>query len=482
MPSMDIPEDIWLQVSQYIDENDLRSLLSVNSVFFRVAMDARYRCIDVNSRDLPTERLLCRILDKEVARRVRVLRLLFNNVKSETRTKSSSPLKHFKQLGHVLHGRHHRSARSDRLPSPLTFSVVLDVLISALPNMINVEELYFDSWDLPSEYDIHSFFIAAWSSFGRTVRKVYLSGHLEGYCQLLNSTPSFDSVRDVRFEFVNPLRTTNTITTVPPDTIISFVNHLAPQLYALKVWLWTTLDLSPFFDSMDSLSCLESLSIRMSFNQSLSNLPALQRFLHNTSSTVQKLELRLNPLGANFNPSIEDSLGQWFTSCLRDEQIFSYLRKLDIYPTNLPSSTDILVNVIERSSHHLEDMSVRDRYFHDDEVSTIVNVLSTCNKLVSLRLNIWRLDAKLFDLLASKLPQLLRLALYVGDVVTEHTGSMESFIADMEDRKYENWKLYDIGLWQSGNGMNHAGYMTSLARSIPSVKSFWGTGSTKCQR
>lgn len=42
---IDIPQEIWLKVGQFVPDKDLRSLLDVNYVFFNLAMDVRYRNI-----------------------------------------------------------------------------------------------------------------------------------------------------------------------------------------------------------------------------------------------------------------------------------------------------------------------------------------------------------------------------------------------------------------------------------------------------
>ena len=38
-----IPPEIWLHVAKFIAKEDLRDLFGVNSIFFNIAMDIRYR-------------------------------------------------------------------------------------------------------------------------------------------------------------------------------------------------------------------------------------------------------------------------------------------------------------------------------------------------------------------------------------------------------------------------------------------------------
>lgn len=50
---VDIPPEIWLNIAKYIPPRDLLNLISVNSVLLDIAMDERYKrvnlCIDLYS-------------------------------------------------------------------------------------------------------------------------------------------------------------------------------------------------------------------------------------------------------------------------------------------------------------------------------------------------------------------------------------------------------------------------------------------------
>ena len=45
-----IPPEIWLYVTKFIPKENLRDLLGVNSIFFNIAMDMRYRDIVISTR------------------------------------------------------------------------------------------------------------------------------------------------------------------------------------------------------------------------------------------------------------------------------------------------------------------------------------------------------------------------------------------------------------------------------------------------
>ena len=44
-----IPPEIWLHVAKFIAKEDLYDLLGVNSIFFNIAMDNRYREIVIDT-------------------------------------------------------------------------------------------------------------------------------------------------------------------------------------------------------------------------------------------------------------------------------------------------------------------------------------------------------------------------------------------------------------------------------------------------
>ena len=60
-----IPPEIWLHVTKFIPEEDLRDLFGVNSIFFNIAMDIRYREIVISTATIGTliKRLRCESLN-----------------------------------------------------------------------------------------------------------------------------------------------------------------------------------------------------------------------------------------------------------------------------------------------------------------------------------------------------------------------------------------------------------------------------------
>jgi hypothetical protein len=62
---MDIPQDVWLYIAQFISDEDLCKMIAVNSVFYHLGMNARYR-----------EVRLCYIGEKQIKQLVRLMRVI----------------------------------------------------------------------------------------------------------------------------------------------------------------------------------------------------------------------------------------------------------------------------------------------------------------------------------------------------------------------------------------------------------------------
>ena len=56
-----IPADIWLHVAEFIPDDTLQSMLGLNSLFFDLAMDARYKEVSLKSICPATMRTLARL-------------------------------------------------------------------------------------------------------------------------------------------------------------------------------------------------------------------------------------------------------------------------------------------------------------------------------------------------------------------------------------------------------------------------------------
>ena len=111
---------------------------------------------------------------------------------------------------------------------------------------------------------------------------------------------------------------------------------------------------------------------RTAFNKSLrEDAGGLKRVLCESSKTLKRVDLRLNPLGLAVDPTSEGPLGRWLLECLEDERCLAGASALDMYPTNLPSGMDILLKCVERTRAQLVELVVRDRYWNAEEIGDL---------------------------------------------------------------------------------------------------------------
>jgi hypothetical protein len=359
--------------------------------------------------------------DPNVARRVRRLQVRPEFPKEHNDSESS------------LHRQLNMIRRTLRLPTKpsqasLPPSKIIESAIEIIPGLVNATEFAIDSWFLPSGYDIQPLFTIAWSNFGRNLRKISLGGNVESFQAFTTSHPQshLHSLQELSLEFAdNRFRVDNvTDGAILLENVVPFVNGLGAQLRCLTVSSWTTVDLSSFFMSLGPFAALRRFKIRTAFDKAFKKDPSgLTRFLHDNSSTLQHVELRLNPTFA-FESFSEQSLSRWLSGCVADTLILANLRILQIYPTLLLAGFDALVEFLRRSSDTLTTLVVRDRYLLSEEVDVVVGVFSAENGLKSLRLNVRTLTAELVDLLAEKLPGLEELTLYIGDSATGDNASV----------------------------------------------------------
>ncbi|KAJ6576574.1 hypothetical protein DFH09DRAFT_363785 [Mycena vulgaris] len=462
----EVPPEIWLYISSFIDNDELVELMGVNIHFYNLALDIRYRTIRVETVSASTDKLLHRLRDPVVASRVRrlVVRPVINLHMHADAVSVPSSL--WQRITYVM----------GRKPS---IERVVDSLILVFPLLANLESFEVESWDMSPDYDLQRFFRNAWSSFGRQLGTISMAGRPEAFRQFVASNPQPVSCTALSLQFTHELDTTAAaaVEEILVNSVAPFINSLAPQLQSLKIWSWSTLDLSALFINLGIFPQLRDFHLRAPFNKAFPDATGLTKLLEDNSVTLHTVELRLNPAGSAMDPSSEQQLGQWFASHEAHPSVLVNLKTLRMYPTTISSGFDALVMYTERSADSITTLAVKDRYLDLYEVEALIAPVAhrhADDGLQSLRLNVRVWSVKLFDLLALKLPGLKSLSLYVGGS-HPNRAETELFFTGMHTHSFMSWKLRDIGVWQGGSEVPSS-TMRLLADCIPSVQSFWGNG------
>ncbi|KAF6754422.1 hypothetical protein DFP72DRAFT_812560 [Ephemerocybe angulata] len=492
-----LPTEVWFSITEHFTHDEVQALIGVNRFFFNLGMDARYDDITIETSGKQVHLYLEHVMQNQVAKRIKHLTVQLQPVLPvrPIRALHSAPQppskrEQFKQgfktiVRKVLP---ERSPSPSFLPKPIeTNEALVQKLIDVITCMKNVVDFRIVTWAFPeANCDLQPLHNAAWNTFGVNLKRVSLCANMEGHKSLIASNPRFNKLETLELEFsdtMNPFPVNNTSTAssdaaqIMTEAVVPFVNKLSPQIKTFKIRSWASLDLSNLFLGVDQFPVLEAILFRIPFNFALrSNPSGLTTFLHASSKTLKMVALRLTPVGLALDPLREEPLCQWMTETVSNPLCFSNAEILDICPTHLPGGMSILHSCVEHSTEHLSRFVLRDRYLTYEDVVPFVKTLRGARYLASLRLNVFRLNAPMFDAFARDLPMLQLLWLSVGDADSS-AGShqLSSLREDMKTRKYDTWNLWDLSIWQGGSELDGQ-TMLAIASSIPSLGSFWENG------
>ncbi|KAG6857418.1 hypothetical protein H0H87_004780 [Tephrocybe sp. NHM501043] len=427
-----------------LPDDTLNGLLGLNRLFFDLAMDIRYRRIELHDVTPDALKILSQLRTyPTVAKRVRSLKVQLDQLGRLRIAATITSLSHLTDPStRTLRERLRSALLHPHLsllnvippvkppkPASISFEAFLDELAGVLPSMSNVEAFQVESWNLPKEHDLFPFFSAAWLGFGKTLRSLSLGSNIEGFKIIKSSRPVLPAVKELHFEFTNNMNTLNPISPEAlasvamdhiqlHDFVVPIVNDLSAQLEVLKIWSWASTDLSQFFKSLFPFPHLHTLSIWAAFNRSFTHdSSGLSQVLSRTSPTLKELMLRLNPTGSRvFDPESDLALCHWLTDIVNNDERFSAgLRMLELYPSASDAGLDALITCIERCANTLERLNVRDRYLFVPEIFRITSAFHSDAHLTFLRLNVRKLSVELFDVFAKSFPNLKTLALRAAD-------------------------------------------------------------------
>ncbi|KAJ3893263.1 hypothetical protein GG344DRAFT_75146 [Lentinula edodes] len=469
---IELPLEIWIYIAAFIPEATLRDLLGVNLFFYNISMDVRYKSVVLQRFSAGTKKLLLRLADPAVGKRVRFLTASPDFQFYGAVASPPSFGDRINILQHVLHS--FRRSRFDHVLRPEKEGTI--ALINALPVMSNVMAFTVDShsWGEHSGPELNTFLNTAWTSFSSNLKKLSLRGHAASFRTIITSKPLLPKVEELFFELIDSPSSPSDIEDVA-DILLTvfapFINSFTPRLQALTFWAWTSFELSALFKALGNFPLLTCFNFQTSFPRTFRDDPSsLSNFLARHCAQLEILVLRLNTVPLLNAIPLERPLSEWMlkTFC---ENRFPHLQELQLYPSALPKGFDALLTCIQISADTLHTLVVRERYLDPQDLRRLIDVLLP--NLQSLRLNLRELDVGVFTILAGKLPRLRSLSLYIGTVPPD----IHTFISELKARIFIEWKLRNIGVWQGGS-VAPPQLMHAIKHSIPSVVSFWGLGDT----
>ncbi|KAK2467374.1 hypothetical protein APHAL10511_000609 [Amanita phalloides] len=516
-----LPSTVWTAIAQFIPALCLKDMISVNSFFFNLAMDYRYRQISftyLNERMLWT---LVRLRDPAVSYRVKTVYIYPDFLKRELYT-TQAPQMALRRTSDIL--RYKLFLKSGKCCIPPTF--LLEWMQDVLSSLPNVNEYHVTWTGLPLSYLwknptqlISCLFKSA------PIHRLTITISLENISSLdTNAFCGLSCIEELQIRLHDdPSQPLSSFTSPALITLANSINKLRKTLKMLNIEARGQVPLSNLLPLIAHLPKLEKLLITfpVDVNRELGDPSNLSTFIDRHCRSLRMLALRAEQpvtAGGGKRPSFSEPVDEveYGTALIApdsdvepDSDWWSLqklsrtcLQSLELSTAQIPHDTCLAC--IDAFKLSLTSLSITGSI---QSPSFIEQVLSTFHGargggLRELRISSVTMTPRLIDLLATKAPRLERLCLYVKDVVpctppvsptrsscTRSSSSssrsslecrerreerIEAFFTEMETRRYPSWKLRHVKLVLS---MPDADYWQIhieelLAECVPSIRTF----------
>ncbi|KDR80901.1 hypothetical protein GALMADRAFT_241405 [Galerina marginata CBS 339.88] len=495
-----IPHEIWMHIAQFLPASVLQDLLSVNSAFFEVAMDYRYRQMSFAYLDNRMLRSLARLKDPAVAKRVRILHvypgflkeaLEREKIDSEPTILRRSLRAKLVDIGNLLLEQKlfPKHPRIRLMRSLKRTEDVVQIMLEVLSGLPNVNEYYVTWCGLPSISATAVPFLS--TIFQANLRKLSLELSLENMQNLL--TPSFkvENLQELHLtihsENINSVSERNDILRTHLAPAIS---QLRSTLQTLTIQSWEPADLSPMLFAIKCLPVLKELSIAIPVESThLGDPEGLAQFLNTHRASLRTLRLRATQFGGvGMTPDLV-SFDTWIRNAMSGVSL-PKLRVLDITSNLFPVYTSILC--LRHFSSTITSLSLTGCYRTYEDVEEAINLVSDRDEaLCRLRIGLVSLSPQLVDLISSQLPRLFKLELVVKFILPhaqdspefsaefpgecQRSSQVDEFLSEMGNRCYSHWTLGHMSVL--ADFLPHRPHYEELLehafrRCIPSIKTF----------
>lgn len=470
-----LPHDIWLNVASFVKPSSLESLMSLNSTFFHLAMDIRYRQISFAFLDNNMLRNLVRLQDPVVARRVRVLHIsptFLSEVLDTDREKNSllgslrSRLAELSScMGRVYRRNDQYRHQNRRMHKFRTASDVLESLLSVLSGLPNVTCYHVIWCGLPHSIP-DSLGRVFSSAFQPSLRKLSLDIALENVVELFRDHDTcLQSLEELDFVIRHDHSADpSTHAFVLRYHLATAISRISKTLRKLSIQLWEPFDLSPFFFHIKLLPSLAELTLSIPTSSPyLGNPLGVVTFLRRQASSLRSLSLRITEYTKHETMLPCLSLTGWICCALaRYDVRLPHLSHLTICARDFPPEA---LNACIRHFApfpSLKSFTLAGAHHQYTDVAAVLDSFS-CRppekRLENLHLGAVTLTPRLLDLFARELPKLHRLELLVREIAPwdddellasgkaplrfyeNQNAKLVKFFALMQHRRYSNWHL-----------------------------------------
>ncbi|KAF7328796.1 Heat shock protein 12A [Mycena venus] len=475
-----IPFEIWLRISDLVGPEHSSSLYSVNRTWFTIAMDLRYKDLDLSR---PDEKLLSR-LDPGIAKHVGHL--------------SVSGLALQYSLLDTIAGQKIKFPVDKIMLNPRTCaSDVLNTRIRLISEVIsaatNVSE-YSVKWNFREEIQsgdlIHALLQGAvldvaWRAFGSTLRKLHVSTRPERLNAVLASEAQLEHLQEIHLELLHPSNGVQSIgiQDIFPDHVSSFFSRVNPHLDSLSIQSSSNLDLSSVFHQLPLFRNLKRLSLHIFLDHGV--LSELESFFAHTALKLRHLTLSLYHAAVSSVERVLPTLAM-SRACLpslvtleinfglpHPELADTLLRELhDVFSGASSTLRTLILEGIALSHADLKSVTST---FADRDVG---------DPLQSLTVSVLTLTAAHIDTLAENVPRLSALGIIFMYLSREPDGQpggaecRELFKTAIAERRgyYPAWKLAEISIWHKSRSVDSSRWdlVLPFPACIPTISTFFG--------
>ncbi|PFH50276.1 hypothetical protein AMATHDRAFT_145525 [Amanita thiersii Skay4041] len=485
-----LPHTVWDYIIQFIPALCLKDMISVNSYFFNIAMDYRYRQVSLTYLNTRMLKTLVRLSDPAVAHRVRTVYIYPDFLKEDLFETPNALQRMIRRGGRNLSnpgGLEKLFSKSGKchLPVDVLVEWIQDVF-SGLQNVIDYHITWFGLPALsrnPGPLMTALFGTAHIRRLTLTISFTNIPAlHVPGFSELYH----LEELQILVHNDNNNNHNSPKPVLRPDDAMLilsqlaDVINNTRGTLRILSIGSWGPVQLGHLLQYIDVLPRLEKLFISLPLDTRFLGDPAsLEQFLNHKCSTLRVLGLRAEQNAGDVTMAAVDpyKLAGWFQEALQDVSL-SKLRSLEISGMHLPP--EVCVEIVSTFGRTLKSLTLTGLERSTEYIEEVVDVLSasvSSSRLTSqceassrglerLRLSFVTLTPKLVDLLAERLPELKELTLHVKDIVpssrsrrgaalrkihgytiaSQYEDQMEAFFSEMETRQYSKWKLQDLNI------------------------------------
>ncbi|KAG6809095.1 hypothetical protein H0H92_001633 [Tricholoma furcatifolium] len=432
----DLLYDVWLIVGQFMSESELPKLSTFNRAFLKLALDEKYRVIDLYYIDEKVLRCLHRLQVPDIAARVRTLTIrvvfLMEVLHREKLTQEEAILKlntsvqkitqQFKLFRHrqprkapsqcfTLASRH--NPNSDEGLEPSSSTRIRDLFFQAIGSMVNLTECGFIWGSLLLDDQARDLLFAMNQAFPSSLTQLTLQCYADIMdpdigCFLPLASRLQKLYLDIRARtrdgYVDTYQQSNQKTLV--TLVAPFLNSLT-SLRHLKIMSRDEIcDLRPLLDAIGFLPKLCSFALDMSDATSISKILCA----HQETLTTLDISSHYWKQEREYHRNIWDTVGR---QLVRNPAWLRGIKTLKIPAFKWHSTTvAVLRHLSEASGCTLQTLDLTDIYIDADELEEALLALGPSRSLRNLSLCYRsQLSVSIFLLLERNLPGLHRLTL-----------------------------------------------------------------------